>query len=682
LTLLVLALVLAASASAGEGPTARILFETFPSRGGDTPYGLGLAAADGTAFVDVTSSVVRDHHAALEPAWSPNGSAVAFTLYRSHENSSGYSAGEIDVVDAAETSVRQLTGDATDSGTSNETPVWSPDGSRIAWLKWRGKGSDVWVMNADGGAQHAITTDGATGAANTNVAWSPDGERLAWLKRVGSTEVWRPNGNVWLAGADGLGARAVTSSSLVLRGPLWQPGGLLLLYGEGARMTKLHLVDPAIGPPGVLIDSAGYTNASVEPYGDDPAWSPSGDRIAWGDQAGVEVATASGVARRVAAMTAYGVSWSPDESKLAFVHDQGLQEGRYVCGCASVYVVETAGSTPRIVSGREGSPDLGWFSPLWWPDSARLSIGGEWGIVNVNADGTCLRAFPNGSGQSIGGPLSWQPGSAALPSLPQCVALEGTGWFGVDVAPFGAVPHVQFTVTNRGNATGTELTVIGVPSSGTVATTTPGCTGGDTLRCTLGSLAGLASVKIGMDVSYAKPGNFRLAVTMSVAEQQPVRVALPLRLLPCTTAGTDSDNVIVGTAGRDTICGFGGDDLIRGLAGNDWIDGGSGYDIVHGGAGDDVIVDDLGHDRLYGDAGNDVISGGNGPDEIYGGPGNDRLSGGLYPDRLFGGAGDDFINAADGYRDYVDCGPGNDTVVTGSSYLGDRIKNCEHVIKR
>ena len=62
----------------------------------------------------------------------------------------------------------------------------------------------------------------------------------------------------------------------------------------------------------------------------------------------------------------------------------------------------------------------------------------------------------------------------------------------------------------------------------------------------------------------------------------------------------------------------------------------------------------------------DAELGGGGDDELYGGPGRDAL---------LGGAGDDFIEAKDGHRDYVWCGPGDDVV---SVDLGDRVaRNCE-----
>jgi Tol biopolymer transport system component len=669
--IVLLALIVTTGASGAGSPPARILFETFEYKGGDAPYGLGTATTDGTGFVDLTAAVVRDHHAAFQGSWSPDGTKIAFALYRTQTTSSLSSAGEIWTVDAAGSNPAQLTHDATVGGVSNTAPLWSPDGSRIAWLKESPKGSDVWTMRADGSVQRAVTADGAVGIHNTELAWSNDG-RLTWIKRTG-TDVTAADGDVWLARGDGSAARAVTSSHRVALGPYWQPGGALVLYAEGAPDSVLHLVDPSVGPPGMTIPVPGGSSR--------PTWSSNGSQLAWGDGRGLHIATATGQSRIVTPMLAYGVKWSPDDRKLAFVHNQNLQGGRSECSCASVYVVDAAGGTPRIVSGTEGVPDLGWYDPVWWPDSARLSVGGEWGILNVNADGTCRRSF-NPTNSSISGPLLWQPGATTLPPVPQCVALQGRTLAVDETAPVGRPPRVSFTVTNLGNATAHEVTVVGLSTSGTVSTTTPGCTGGATLHCALGSLDGLASSSpIEVDVSGAKPGMLKLSFLVASAEAKAPTVALGVSLLPCAVAGTAGGDRITGTPGRDTICGFGGEDVISGLGGNDWIDGGTESDTIHGGAGNDVIVDDLGHDRLYGDAGNDVIDGGNGPDTIYGGSGNDRLRGGLYPDRLFGGPGDDWIDANDGYHDYVDCGPGYDTVVTN---LGapDTIKNCERVIRR
>ncbi|MEJ7801674.1 MAG: hypothetical protein WKF60_14220, partial [Ilumatobacter sp.] len=95
------------------------------------------------------------------------------------------------------------------------------------------------------------------------------------------------------------------------------------------------------------------------------------------------------------------------------------------------------------------------------------------------------------------------------------------------------------------------------------------------------------------------------------------------------------------------------------------IVGTSGPDYIPGGGGDDV---------LSGLGGHDTITGGKGNDRILGGDGNDYIDGGLGEDTIDGGAGSDTILVADGKKDIVDCGDGNDRVVSDSI---DVVTNCE-----
>lgn len=118
-----------------------------------------------------------------------------------------------------------------------------------------------------------------------------------------------------------------------------------------------------------------------------------------------------------------------------------------------------------------------------------------------------------------------------------------------------------------------------------------------------------------------------------------------------TIVGTEEDDVLQGTPGRDVIWGGGGDDVIAGSLGNDLLCGGPGADLIHGGRGNDIadggpgdddrVIGDLGDDKLIGGPGDeDEVAGSLGIDTLSGGPGNfDIVHGDYGYDRMDGGPG-------------------------------------------
>ncbi|TEU20501.1 MAG: DUF2157 domain-containing protein [Anaerolineales bacterium] len=59
----------------------------------------------------------------------------------------------------------------------DRSPAWSPDGSRIAFMSYRDGNRDIYVMDADGSNQTRLTRDLAN---DIGPAWSPDGSRIAF----------------------------------------------------------------------------------------------------------------------------------------------------------------------------------------------------------------------------------------------------------------------------------------------------------------------------------------------------------------------------------------------------------------------------------------------------------------------------------------------------------------------
>jgi Ca2+-binding RTX toxin-like protein len=75
-------------------------------------------------------------------------------------------------------------------------------------------------------------------------------------------------------------------------------------------------------------------------------------------------------------------------------------------------------------------------------------------------------------------------------------------------------------------------------------------------------------------------------------------------------------DTLVGTPGKDVICGLGGADRIDGVGGKDTLLGGAGNDLLEGSGG---------HDVLLGGRGADAFEAWDGTsDRIDGGPGLDR----------------------------------------------------------
>lgn len=127
----------------------------------------------------------------------------------------------------------------------------------------------------------------------------------------------------------------------------------------------------------------------------------------------------------------------------------------------------------------------------------------------------------------------------------------------------------------------------------------------------------------------------------------------PLRPSGCgrKREGTPRADKLRGTSSGDLIFGLEGDDLIRGLAGNDC---------------------------LVGDAGNDRLLGGKGSDRLTGGDGDDKLVGGKGVNRYDAGSGNDNVQAANGRREFVSCGEGQDRARVDRR---DRVAGCEKLTR-
>jgi TolB protein len=140
------------------------------------------------------------------PSWSPNGTQIAFGNSSKAVRDGALERTEIFVMNANGTGVQQvthLTADAPYSMAVNK-PVWSPDGTRIAFEVQNLATADppnrraIFVVNADGSGLRQLTDWSLNGGDHPD--WSPDGKRILF-RAVSTAE--RHSGNLYTVAPDG-----------------------------------------------------------------------------------------------------------------------------------------------------------------------------------------------------------------------------------------------------------------------------------------------------------------------------------------------------------------------------------------------------------------------------------------------------------------------------------------------
>ena len=268
----------------------------------------------------------------------------------------------------------------TDNMAFDHYPVWSPDGSRIAFISDRDIPEDevsyyytytatrggLYTMAPDGSEVREITPSLGNRVALHPPAWSPDGQRIAFVVHEGSLPLrhydYRPR-------------------------KIDEPWSIYTVRPDGSDLKKVSDTLSA------------------------PSWSPDSQRIAFANPHGDGIALFTMAAdgsdtRFVASIPSQRdhipestpwvktISWSPEGSKILFT-------------CATVCVVDTRGSpigeAPHILSLWDSSV------PAWSPDGSRIAVRGAIGnrqrsghviLYTMDSDGTNVKALVR-SGRSM-----------------------------------------------------------------------------------------------------------------------------------------------------------------------------------------------------------------------------------------------------------------------------------------
>ena len=324
--------------------------------------------------------------------WSPDGTRIAFNSRQS-----------IFVTDADGTNLRQLT----DNYDAN-APAWSPDGSRIAFqsdLDSRSTDYEVFVITVDGSKQQQLTYT-TLEQQNNNLkyprlpVWSPDGTDIAFQSdgdKDGDLEVY-------VVDAAGGNLRQLTHNDYEDSSPIWSPDGAHIAFqsrvGGENKDWEIFVVD--VGDGSILQLTDNYYNDSK------PLWSPDSAYVAFtrsypiqgfvmdsdGANQQFEYFSVLPLHHKLRFDTQRG-GLSPDRTRITFQKD------------GEIFVTDADGSNHLQLPGRGGRPV--WLpDPVWSPDGARIAFishgGGRWDyeIDVVDADGANYQQLTNNNLDAYG----------------------------------------------------------------------------------------------------------------------------------------------------------------------------------------------------------------------------------------------------------------------------------------
>lgn len=258
----------------------------------------------------------------------------------------------------------------TETGTHWGVP--SPDGSRVAWVKFEGGQRTIWVTDT-AGAPMQLTTEGFEALADQ--PWSPDGADLLYTsQRTGTSDVW-------VMPANGGAARQLTRDVRNDRSPAWSPDGSVVAFiSDRGKQTDVWVVSAEGG------DAWRVTDSPVEESY--PVWRPGSRELVFEqavDEGGLwSLSLEDGTENRLTPDSLHTgfFNLSPDGSQMVY---QVLRGG----GIIDIWVsaVDGSGARPLVTGGDNQTP---WFSPdgtqvLFISD--RSGSLGVW-VVNVGTGET------------------------------------------------------------------------------------------------------------------------------------------------------------------------------------------------------------------------------------------------------------------------------------------------------
>ncbi len=227
---------------------------------------------------------------AVSPAWSPDGSRVAFAWL--HEK--GWALYQVPAWGGASSHLWSR-------GGLNISPSYSPDGSQVAFSSSYEGNSEIYTMAAGGGPARRLTKNNSI---DTSPCWSSTGQQIAFVSdRTGKAQVY-------VMDADGANARRLVYGFDYTDSPDWSPRGdqIAFVVRTGGGFD-IYVVDIQGLDPRLVVSGRSNEN---------PHWSPDGRHLVFasdrGGAWGLYIADADGVSVRrlpTPGSEAKSPAWSP-----------------------------------------------------------------------------------------------------------------------------------------------------------------------------------------------------------------------------------------------------------------------------------------------------------------------------------------------------------------------------------
>jgi Tol biopolymer transport system component len=248
-----------------------------------------------------------------------------------------------------------------------------PSGQIVFSSDRAGSGRDLYLVNRDGGGLQRLTFDLLARAPQ----WSPTGDRIAFSAR-GADGNWDIN----TVATDGSSLRRLTTDPGRDDYPGWTADG---------RIVWQHDPDGTLACPcqAWIMNADGTDKHQLDTGGDAfaPAPAPRGNRLVFGNGAGLVTMQLNGQARRQITTVAgdFQPRWSPTANNIAFLRDTTGTDN-------DIFVVHSDGTDLRRLTDSPSRPE---FALSWANDGSELIFYAQ------DADASHLYAMrPDGSAET------------------------------------------------------------------------------------------------------------------------------------------------------------------------------------------------------------------------------------------------------------------------------------------